>query len=256
MSVAAQTWYMIGRQVRNLLRQPIWIAMMLIQPMIWLILYGQLFSRVPSLRGGADSYVEFLAPGVVVMNAFFGATWSGMSMIDDLNRSVVDRFLATPVSRLSIVLSQIVRAGLTAIIQALVILLVGLALGVRVHGGALGWLAVLAAAALLATGFGGFSQGLALLLRREESMIGVANFIGLPLMFLSSILIAQRAMPHWMETVSRYNPVDWGAVAARHAIVTGGEWGSIGAHLAYLLALTVATAAFATWALRKYQRSL
>jgi len=125
-----------------------------------------------------------------------------------------------------------------------------------VHGGALGWLAVFAAAALLASAFGGFSQGLALLMRREESMIGVANFIGLPLMFLSSILIAQRTMPDWMETVSHYNPVDWGAVAARHAIVTGGEWGSIGAHLGYLLALTAVTAAFATWTLTRYQRSL
>jgi ABC-2 type transport system permease protein len=256
MNTVAHTWFMIGRQLRNLLRQPIWIAMMVIQPMVWLILYGQLFSRVPGLRGGADSYVEFLAPGVVVMNAFFGATWSGMAMIDDLNRSVIDRFLATPVSRLSIVLSQIVRAGLTAVIQALVILVVGLALGVRVHGGALGWLAVFAAAALLASAFGGFSQGLALLMRREESMIGVANFIGLPLMFLSSILIAQRAMPHWMEEASKYNPVNWGAVAARNAIVVGGNWGETAAHLGYLLALTAVTAAFATWTLRRYQRTI
>jgi ABC-2 type transport system permease protein len=256
MRIAAETWFMIGRQVRNLIRQPIWIALMLIQPMIWLVLYGQLFSRVPSLRGGAGSYVEFLAPGVVVMNAFFGATWSGMAMIDDLERSVVDRFLATPVSRVSIVLSQIVRAGITAIIQALVILLVGIALGVRVNGGAIGWLAVLAAAALLATAFGGFSQALALILRREESMIGLANFIGLPLMFLSSILISRGTMPGWMDSVAHYNPVDWGTVAARHAIVTGGHWGSVAAHLAYLLALTVVTSAFATWALRRYQRSL
>jgi ABC-2 type transport system permease protein len=256
MSIASHTWFMIGRQVRNLVRQPIWIAIMLVQPMVWLVLYGQLFSRVPTLRGGAGSYVEFLAPGVIVMNAFFGATWSGMSMIDDLDRSVVDRFLTTPVSRLSIVLSQIVRAGLTAMIQALVILVVGLALGVRVHGGALGWLVVFLAAALLACAFGGISQGLALLLRREESMIGVANFVSLPLMFLSTILISRGTMPDWIHTVSQYNPVDWGAVAARNAVVVGGEWGSSFAHLGYLLALTAVTAGFATWALARYQRSL
>jgi ABC-2 type transport system permease protein len=250
------TWFMIGRQVRNLMRQPIWIAIMLIQPMVWLVLYGQLFSNVPALRGGADSYIQFLAPGVIVMNAFFGATWSGMSMIDDLDRSVIDRFLATPVSRLSIVLSQIVRAGLTAMIQALVILLVGLGLGVRVHGGALGWLVVFLTAALLACAFGGISQGLALLLRREESMIGVANFVSLPLMFLSTILISRASMPDWIHTASTFNPVDWGAVAARNAVVVGGEWGSTFAHLGYLLALTAATAAFATWALARYQRSL
>ena len=256
MRVASDTWFMIGRQVRNLIRQPIWIAMMLIQPMIWLILYGQLFSKVPSLRGGAGSYVEFLAPGVIVMNAFFGATWSGMAMIDDLKRFVIDRFMTTPVSRVSIVLSQIVRAAITAMIQALVILVVGLALGVRVHGGLVGWLVVFAAAALLACGFGGISQGLALLMRREESMIAVANFIGLPLMFLSTILIGRGTMPDWIHTASRFNPVDWGAVAARNAVVYGGPWGSTFAHLGYLLALTAATTTFATWALRRYQQSL
>jgi ABC-2 type transport system permease protein len=211
---------------------------------------------VPSLRGGAGSYVEFLAPGVIVMNAFFGATWSGMAMIDDLKRFVIDRFMTTPVSRVSIVLSQIVRAGITAMIQALVLLVVGLALGVRVHGGLVGWLVVFAAAALLASGFGGISQGLALLMRREESMIAVANFIGLPLMFLSTILIGRSTMPDWIHTASRFNPVDWGAVAARNAVVYGGPWGSTFAHLGYLLALTVVTTTFATWALRRYQRSL
>jgi ABC-2 type transport system permease protein len=255
-NVVAHTWFMVGRQIRNLIRQPIWIVMMLIQPMIWLILYGQLFSRVPTLRGGAGSYVEFLAPGVIVMNAFFGATWSGMGMIDDIDRQVISRFLTTPVSRLSLVLSQIVRAGITAMIQALVILVVGLALGVRVHGGALGWLVVFLGAALLACAFGGFSQGLALLMRREESMIAVANFIGLPLMFLSTILISRSTTPHWIQVATHYNPVDWGAVAARNAVVFGGPWGPTFAHLGYLLAFTVATAGFADWALRRYQRSL
>src|SRR5437763_13598165 len=173
---------MVGRQLRNLMREPIWIALLLIQPMIWLLLYGQLFSRVPTLRGGAGSYIEFLLPGIVVMNAFFGGTWSGMAMITDLDRHVVDRFLASPASRLSIVLSQLVRSGLTAAIQAIVLLVVGLALGVRVHGGALGWLVVLLLAALVSMVFAGISHGIALLVRREATMIATANFIGLPLM--------------------------------------------------------------------------
>src|SRR6185312_12847576 len=63
--VLTDTWWMIVRQARNLMREPIWIALLLIQPMIWLLLYGQLFSRVPSLRGGASTYVEFLLPGIV-----------------------------------------------------------------------------------------------------------------------------------------------------------------------------------------------
>jgi ABC-2 type transport system permease protein len=257
MTTARHTWFMIGRQVRNLLREPIWVAITLVQPVIWLLLYGALFKSVTRIPGfDSNSYIQFLAPGVVIMNAFFGATWSGMAMIDDLDKKWVERFLATPASRLALVLSQVVRAGLTAIVQALVILVVGLALGVRVHGGALGWLVVLLAAALISTVFGGISQGIALLVRREATMIGVANFLGLPLMFLSSILISRDQMPDWMELLARFNPVNWATDAARYAIVSGDHWGAIGVDLLLLVGATAATSAFATWTFNAYQRSL
>ena len=197
MTTLKHTWFMIVRQARNLTREPIWIALLLIQPMIWLILYGQLFKRVVHLGGfGTTSYVTFLAPAIVIMNAFFGATWSGMGMINDLKFKVIERFLATPASRLSLVLSQIVRAALTAAIQAVIILLVALALGVRVHEGAVGWLVVIVVSMLVTMPFAGISQGIALLTRREATMIAVANFIGLPLLFVSSTLLAASQMPH------------------------------------------------------------
>jgi ABC-2 type transport system permease protein len=190
------------------------------------------------------------------MNAFFGGTWAGMAMITDLDRNVVSRFLATPVSRLAIVLSQVVRSGLTAMIQALIILLVGLALGVRVHTGAAGWIIVLIAAALVSMVFSGISNGIALLVRREATMIAAANFVGLPLMFLSSILIQRRVMPGWMQSLAHYNPVDWGVRASRYAVVYGGHWGAVGFYMLLLIAVTAVTAAFATWTFRSYQRSL
>jgi len=256
-TVLRHTWFMVVRQARNLMREPIWIALLLIQPMIWLVLYGQLFKRVVHLGGfGTTSYVTFLAPAIVIMNAFFGATWSGMGMINDLNKKVVERFLATPASRLSLVLSQIVRAALTAGIQALVILLVALALGVHVNEGLLGWIVVIAVAMLVTMPFAGISQGIALLTRREATMIAVANFIGLPLLFLSSTLLAAAQMPHWMRVTTRFNPMNWGVIAAREAVLPGTDWASIGMHVLYLLALTVVTTAFATWTFRSYQRTL
>lgn len=257
MTAARHTWFMVVRQARNLMREPIWIALLLIQPMIWLVLYGQLFKRVVHLGGfGTASYITFLAPAIVIMNAFFGATWSGMGMINDLEHKVVERFLATPASRLSLVLSQIVRAALTAAIQALVILLVALALGVRVNEGALGWIVVIAVAMLVTMPFAGISQGIALLTRREATMIALANFIGLPLLFLSSTLLATSQMPHWMQVATRFNPMNWGVIAAREAVLPGTDWGSIGLHMLYLVALTFVTTAFATWTFRAYQRTL
>lgn len=253
------TWYMVGRQARNLMREPIWIALLLIQPLVWLLLYGQLFKRITSLPGGGfgtTSYITFLAPAIVVMNAFFGATWSGMAMITDLDRDVIPRFLATPVSRMSLVVSQVVRSALTAMIQALIILLIALPLGVRVHSGALGWLIVLLAAALVNTSFAGLSQAIALLTRREATMIAIANFIGLPLLFLSATLISIRQVPPWIREAARYNPVNWGVSAARDVVLPGTDWASVFTHLGLLAGLTVVMAALATWTFRVYQKSL
>jgi ABC-2 type transport system permease protein len=169
---------------------------------------------------------------------------------------VIDRFLAAPTVRAAIVLSQVVRAGITAILQALILLLVALALGVRVHGGALGWLVVFATAALLAAVFAGFSHGIALLMRREASMIAAANFVGMPLMFLSSILVSVALMPGWIRGIARFNPVNWGARAMRNAVVFGGSWGPTGVYLLLLAAAACVTTLFATWCFRSYQRSI
>jgi len=255
----AHTWFMIGRQTRNLMREPIWVVLLLVQPMIWLLLYGQLFKRVTHLPGGGfgtTSYITFLAPAIVIMNAFFGATWSGMAMISDLDRDVIPRFLATPVSRVSLVVSQIVRAALTAVIQGIVILAVSLALGVSIHYAVVGWGVVLLAAALMSSAFAGISQALALLTRKDATMIAIANFIGLPLFFLSSTLISLRQMPGWMQEAARFNPVNWGVVSAREVTLPGTDWSAIGVHLGLLAGLTVVTAAFATWTFRVYQRQL
>ena len=254
---AAHTWFVYGRHVRNLLRQPIWIFTMLIQPFFWLVLYSQLFRRIVELPGfDTASYVQFLTPGVVVMTAFFNGTWNGMSMINDLDRGIVERFLATPARRSALILSHVSHTATNAVLQAVIILALGFLLGARVHSGFLGWLVVLSAAALVAACFAGMSHGIALLTRRHESMIAVSNFIALPLMFLSTILIAPDLMPDWMQWAARVNPVNWGVVAAREAVEPAADWGAIGLHLALLLAFAALTSAFATWCFRLFRRTL
>jgi ABC-2 type transport system permease protein len=255
----AHTWFMLGRQTRNLMRQPIWIALLLIQPLFWLLLYSQLFRRITELPGfGTTSYIQFLTPGIVIMTAFFSATWSGMAMIEDLDRGVIERFLATPARRSSLVLSQVLRSAITAAIQTVIILGIGFLLGARVHAGAgvVGWLVIILAGALVAACFSGISHGIALLARREETMIAVSNFIALPLMFLSSTLIALSLMPGWMQWAARFNPVNWGVVASREMVDAHADWASVGVHLGLLVAIAAATAAFATWSFRAYRRTL
>jgi ABC-2 type transport system permease protein len=87
-------------------------------------------------------------------------------------------------------------------------------------------------------------------------MIAVANFIGLPLMFLSTILIARAVIPGWMQTGSRFNPVDWGVRASRGPALPGTDWADVASHVGMLVAFVLLTGGFATWAFRAYQRTL
>ena len=126
----------------------------------------------------------------------------------------------------------------------------------RSCSGIAGWVVILLAAFLVASSFAGISHGLALLTRREETMIAVSNFIALPLLFVLTALIAEDLMPDWMQWAARFNPVQWGIEAAREVMLPGTAWGSAWLHLAYLAAATAVTTAFATWAFRAYRRTL
>lgn len=258
MTAALQdTLAMVVRHQRNFLRQPIWLVFALSQPMFWLLLYSQLFRRIVDLPGfDTESYVQFLTPGIVVMTAFFGAVWSGMAMIDDLDRGVIPRFLATPTSRASLIASQVIHAGIISIVQTVIILGTAWLLGARVERGVVGWLVIMLVAALVAAGWAGISHATALIVRREEPLIAILNFFGLPLTFISAILIAEALMPDWMQWAAKVNPVNWAVVAAREMASRGTDWSRVGIYLGLLIAFVGLTSSLATRAFSLYRRTL
>lgn len=251
-----QTLLFCARVLRNLARQPIWIVVMIVQPLFWLLLYSQLFRRITELPGfGTTSYVDYLTPGVAVMTAFFSGSWAGMGMIEDLDRGVLERFLATPAHRGAIVFGRILESATVATLQAVLILLCGLALGAT-NGGPTGWILIMLASFLIAAGFAGMSHGIALLTRQEASMIAVAQFLGLPLLFFSSLLIARELIPGWMQTLSLLNPVEWAVRAGRGEALPGTDWDEMGLFIALLVAFSLLMGMFATRCFRAYQRTL
>ncbi len=254
---AASTYFLLGRLLRATMRQPIWLIIMLVQPIIWLWLFGQLFRRVVTLPGfGAASYIDFLAPGVVVMTALFGAAWAGMPIITELNEGVLARMLTTPASRGAMIVARVLHTCISTVVQGVLIILMALALGAHIPSGVVGAAVMVVSASLLAACFGALSTGLALLAQREETLIAIVNFISLPLNFLSPVLMATALMPKWMQSVSRFNPVAWGVTSARQAAGAAPQWGNVLGHDGLLLALAVVLLVFANWAFRAYQRSL
>jgi len=256
MSFLTDSSHLFVRLVRGSVRMPVWLIMSMVQPIIWMALFGQLFRVVATLPGfGGGSYIQFLAPGIVMMSVLFGAAWGGMGMIFDINFGVIDRLLATPVSRGAFIAARVMHASATACVQGLVILTMAFVLGARPAGGVVGLVLLLVAAALLAAAFGAASNGIALLTRRPETLAAVMNFTVLPMTFTSSMIMARDLMPGWIRTVSVINPVNWAVTVARTGF-QGGPLSQVPLPLALLAAFALGCGYLATRAFDVYRRNL
>lgn len=250
------TLYLFKRYLLHTIRMPIWIAVNIIQPIFYLTIFSQLFSRVADLPGfAADSYLDFLTPGVVIMTAMFGSFWSGMGLIDDMNEGVMDRLLVTPVHRFSIIAARVLHAAGTVVLQGLIIIVIALILGTHFPGGVLGVLGILLFSALLGCSFSALSNGLALITRRDETLIAIINFFGLPLMFLSTAFMASELMPDWIRLLAQGNPVNWAVHGSRLAMA-GDAWLSVLLYAGLILLFAILTSVLATQAFRFYRRSI
>src|SRR5689334_20469855 len=252
-----QTWFMTQRQLTAIFRQPAYLVITLIQPVIWLFLFGSLFRKVVELPGfGTGSYLDYLVPGVVVMSAVSANMWAGMGTLEEIERGTLNRFLTTPVSRAALMNANVVQQGISTAIQSVVIVLLGKIGGADYPGGVGGLLILIVASILLGTVFGAFSNALGMLVRQRESIIGINTFLLLPLTFLSSAFMAPALMPSWMRHVADFNPVNWAMVAGRSALSENPDWGDVGSRGGALLALAVAAVWLSIRTFRSYQRKV
>ena len=257
MTPLRQTWQVTLRYLRVIARQPAFLFIALVQPIIWLLLFGALFKAVTEIPGFAGgSYIDFLTPGVVVMLAVSSAGWTGMGFIEDIDSGVMDRTLASPVWRGALNLGSVLQAVIQILIQTLLIVLLALALGAHYENGVGGVLVLMLVASLLGAAFASLSNGLAVVTRQRESLIGAVTMVLLPLTFLSSALMQQSLAPDWIGTVARFNPVNWAVEAGRSAAFEPIDWGLVAGRVGLLLALVVVAASLATRAFGAYQRSL
>jgi ABC-2 type transport system permease protein len=251
------TGFVTTRWLRAQYRSPALIAFTLVQPAIWLLLFGQLFKGVVALPGFGDtSYIAFLTPGIVMMTALMTSGWSGTSFIADMERGVMDRMLASPVRRGALMAGQLISLGTTTMIQTVLVFAIGFAAGARYDGGVLGYVVTIVASMLVGTAFGSLSNAVALLTRQQDALIGIFQFVSLPLTFMSSIMLDPKLAPEWVGVAARFNPVDWAAIAARQALSADPDWNSVARHGLYLVVFTLVVCYLSTRAFRTYQRSV
>ena len=257
MTALTHTGYMTATHLRQLWRQPWWIAVSLVQPVIWLLLFGALFQSVADLPGfGSDDYIVYLAPGIVIMTAFFSAGWTGMGLLEDLDRGVTDRLLTSPIGRSALLAGRVVQQTITMVIQSLIMIGIALLAGASFENGVLGVAGLIGIAALISAGFASLSLAFALVTRKEETLIATLTFLQLPLSFISSTLMRPELMPGWMETLANFNPVEWAVEAGRAAALGEGGFDVVVTRAGLLTGFLAVAAWLGLRALEKYQRSL
>lgn len=260
------TWYIVLRDLKTRMRMPVFIFMNLFQPILWLLLFTQIFKSLGGFLGGVSvwgpevSYLEGFAPAVIVMTVLFGSAFSGFGTLMDIDAGIISKMMATPVNRVSIITGRVIATVIVGIIQALIVFIVAAIMGVSVETGVPGVLFVLLLVALLGTGFAAFSNGLVLLLRRQETVMAVVNLFTMPLMFMTTMMMPATAeidgaivqvLPHWLDVVRHYNPVDYCVVGVRDLVLYGYIWADLWKSLAVLGAWAIVGVLFGTLMFRR-----
>jgi ABC-2 type transport system permease protein len=211
------------RWVLRLSREKFSLLFTLVQPMLfWLIFFGNLFQRAADTQVvQAPSYISFLAAGVVVMTVLNNGLAGGVDLLFDRENGFLERLMATPIRRSSVILSRFLFVMTITSLQVLVILGVASLWGVRPATGLPGVAMILIIGMLFGVGLTAISMALAFSVKSHGDFFSVLGFLSLPMIFLSSALVPLQAMPTWMGWLARFNPMTWTIDAVRPLILSG-----------------------------------
>jgi ABC-2 type transport system permease protein len=222
MSFLHDTWFIFRRQVRLILRNPAFLTIGLLQPILYLVLFGPLLTNLPagslsggSGTGGAAQAYRFFVPGLLIQLALFGSTFVGFAIISDWRSGVIERYRVTPVSRVSILAGRVLRDVAMLIVQSIVLIVAGLAFGLRAPLPAvlMGFVYIV----LVAIGLASVSYAVALLLKSEDSFAPLINSVIVPLVLLSGIMLPLTLGPGWLQGIARISPFRYIIDAMREA---------------------------------------
>ncbi|MGZ9812200.1 ABC transporter permease [Pseudoroseicyclus sp. H15] len=199
------TWTIFRRAMLLALRNPAWVLIGLLQPILYLSLFGPLLEKVASVPGfpPGDSWKVFV-PGLLVQLGIFGGSFVGFAVIAEWRAGVIDRMLVTPASRGSLILGRVLRDVVSLTVQGAVLMGVATLFGLRVPPYVI--VLALVLTAMLGGAFSAFSYAAGLALKSEDSFAPLINMFALPVLLLSGILLPMSLAPRWLQIASDFNP--------------------------------------------------
>ncbi len=232
-------------ELHKIVRDPTEMFSRAIQPVLWLVIFGQVFSRVRDIPTGDVTYLAFMTPGILAQSVLFSAIFYGIAVIWERDLGIVQKLLVSPAHRSALVLGKALSAGLRGLVQAVIVYVVAwfLNIALRLEVGSV--LEVLLAVVLGSCIFSTFSLIIACIVKTRERFMGIGQVLTMPLFFASNAIYPLEMMPNWLRTAAALNPLSYLVDALRDAMIVGGhsthglvvDFGIMGAVFLLLLAI-------------------
>jgi ABC-2 type transport system permease protein len=219
-SFVTQTLAVAAAEVQKLRHDPLELFTRAVQPVLWLMLFGEVMARVRGVAPGNIPYLDFLAAGILAQSALFVAIFYGISAIWERDLGVLQRYLVSPAPRSALVLGKAMSAGVRALSQALIVYVLALLLGVGIDFNPL---TILGVATVIVLGSGLFSTLsliIACIVKTRERFMGIGQILTMPIFFASNAIYPLSLMPAWLRVVSRVNPLTYEVDALRALMLT------------------------------------
>jgi ABC-2 type transport system permease protein len=217
-----KTLTVVGLEVRKLRHDSTELITRAVQPTLWLLIFGEVFTRVRAIPTGNLRYIDFMAPGILAQSVLFIAIFYGIAIIWERDLGIIHKFLVSPAPRAALVLGKALSAGVRGLTQAVIIYILALLLGVDVDWGPFALLGVLVIVVLGSAFFSTFSLIIACWVKTRERFMGIGQLMTMPLFFASNAIYPIVIMPTWLQVVARANPLTYEVDALRTLMLSGG----------------------------------
>ncbi len=235
-------------EVVKLRHDPMDLVSRAVQPILWLLLFGQVMGHVRGLAMPGESYIDFLAPGVLAQSVLFVAIFYGLSAIWERDLGVLHRYLVSPAPRSALVIGKALASSVRGLAQSLVIYVCAALLGVGLSFDPARILGVVAFVVLASALFSTFSLVIACVVRTRERFMGIGQFLTMPIFFASNAIYPIAMMPPWLRVISRINPLSYEVDGLRSLMLkAGGSQFGLGVDYAVLFAVALVFVVVATW---------
>jgi len=208
-------------EIRRIRHDPTDIFTRAVQPILWLLVFGETFTKIKAIPTGGVPYIAFMTPGILSQSVMFIAIFYGLTLIWDRDQGIVQKFLALPVARSAFVVGRTIGAMVRGLSQAVIVLLLALILRIPIRWSFVNIIGTMGVVMMCAAFFSSFSMILAALMRTRERFMGIGQVLTMPLFFASSAIYPISIMPDWLKVVATINPLSYVVEILRGLLITG-----------------------------------